>query len=51
MFGERYFPLAHGQIVYEVSPLLGLYVTSGLTALALVFAVLRVFEAKRQPNR
>jgi hypothetical protein len=48
---ERYFPFANGQIVYEVSPSWGLYVTTGLTALGLVFAVLRGFEGKRPPNQ
>jgi hypothetical protein len=48
---ERYFLFAHGQIVYEVSPSWGLYVTTGLTALGLVFEVLRDFEGKRPPNQ
>src|SRR5262245_51984336 len=47
----RYVPFGPGQIVYEVSPMWGLYATAGLTVLGLVFAVLRAFEAKRPPNQ
>jgi hypothetical protein len=39
------------QIVYEVSPMWGLYVTVGVTALGLIFAVLRSFEGNRSPNQ
>jgi hypothetical protein len=46
-------PLGRGRIqaVVEASPSWGLYVTAGLTALGLIFAVLRAFEGRRPPNQ